>query len=114
MAGNVQVKQVRNLEKKVGGNRFLDRMKKVGQTAKRYATIAAVGAGLVMGGSYLAGCGEESECCKELDCNGSYDCVDHYDNTCECKYDPPSFNFESQEFGLSIDDASDVFVDDTY
>ncbi|MBT4824620.1 hypothetical protein HN695_05930 [Candidatus Woesearchaeota archaeon] len=110
MTGNIQVKQVKNLEKRVGGNKFLDTMKKVGQTAKRYATIAAVGAGLVMGGGYLAGCPEPSECCKELKCNG-YDerCEDHYDDTCACVYDP-SHKYQTQEFGLSMDD---IFEDDT-
>jgi hypothetical protein len=101
MAGDVQI-QTRNLEQKVGGSKLLDGMKRMGQTAKKYATIAVIGAALAIGG---AGCGEESECCKELSCNGYNErCENHYDDTCACVYDPSS-KYATQEFGLTMDDV---------
>jgi len=82
MAGNIQTRNVqRNLEQKIGGSRFLDRMKKVGTgishrlgSVKKYTTIAIAAAGLALGGSYVGGCdyGEGDGCCSELNCEDNY------------------------------------------
>ena len=68
---NIQAKNVQtNLEQRTEGN-FLSRL---GNTAKKYATIAVVGAGLAMGATscspYFMGVRDGNSVCLEKYCSG--------------------------------------------